>query len=485
MSSVAIDYKPKSSGGETLANLLPGAAERIAQSMSENPLNMIGIGVVVGALDIKDPIQVLANYEPDKEDVGIMITSVIGVIPMVGPILQGIFTLYWRRASDQEENVTKEELEKKIKSLKEDMIKTMENKIKDSEITQWTQLCGTFVQTLSDNCEALSNDMNALSYQLQTNGQASEQVKESVRIKLDITRDKVMTIMKFCANNNFVKYTVSYYIECLFIYGLVLRHYDSFWYQLGIDPIFVAGAEAKGNAPGVLSFREKLHQTITFGVQQLKTVIESGDCSEQDLARASIVLKQDMFWYPVPLICHNPETNYQLKTYALPEKSGPFIFRIPGENLTPKMWKPNFIWKAPKKEYFSDCYGQGIVNSRVNVSMSSPRDVSVRFFGDYGVENLKCDFRCSSMAGDEEVESTTVTDLIQPGLEYFATGVYCKEGFYDMAVKKGGFKAGWAMSEKLSNVSNLALKLNAMQDPPYPHPGYFCKLLFVEIIVHN
>ncbi|EGG14629.1 putative heme A:farnesyltransferase [Cavenderia fasciculata] len=388
-------------GSTRLKELAPGAWDRISERLKNDPMTLLPINLYAAILDIKDPLTVIKEFEPDKEDVGIMVNSVIGVIPLAGPILQGFFSLFWKRASPSD-NISKEELQKELEKLRKEMLKAVDGKIQASEVKQWNQMCQSFLSGLAKSCSTLTIHINALKHQFHRMQGADEQVQEAVRIDLELIRDKALTLHEFCSQEEYLEHTIPYYIAALNIYIVAMTIMDSFWYQIGISPIFVSGQTTTELVNAVPSFRERMHNNIIPALKNIAKGIKKAGANPPiglDLSSLPSVLKNDKYWYPIPLIDNpkiypaanptfNLEDGHELQEGivsirgggTIPDKSGAYIVRIGGANFISGGSNGPTRPQVLKPEPITGCRGKipGTVGAVLHIKLASERKVQLR-----------------------------------------------------------------------------------------------------------
>eukprot|EP01133_Synstelium_polycarpum_P012814 gene12814-15037_t len=380
-----------------------GAGDRIAAKLKENPLNIIPLHLLCAAVNIKDPLQVIMEFDgPDMEDVNIIITSVIGCVPLIGPLLQGVFALFWKRAVE-DETVTKGFLDNKLKELKEEMIKVMDKKISDSEIVQWKEICDSFLKGLYSSCTQLGNAISLLKSVLDDGEEPDEATLESIRVRLGIDIIGCCeSLISFCNNPKYIRYTVPYYIEALFIHSLAYRQLDASWYQLKINRRLVSGRDSNSKSGRVKSYRELIHETMVPGIKIIAkgwndNILKETPEENRHIANAPMLLKNDMYFYPVPLleaplkilpVCKTLSEASAIPTIKIPgDRKYPFIYRIDAANFLPDQNSEDITGSrtVPELDLISGCRGLLVHNYYASIHIELPRTATVRFrvFGNY------------------------------------------------------------------------------------------------------
>ncbi|GAM17127.1 hypothetical protein SAMD00019534_003020 [Acytostelium subglobosum LB1] len=351
------------------------------------------------AIGIKDPIEVIANFEPDKEDIGIMVCSVIGCIPVVGPLLQGVFTMYWRRANPEEEKVTKADLERRLKEFKEEILVLIGEKIKDSEIKQWIEQSesqlkglGSFIEEYR---EAISMWQHKISERTDSDTQSLSNFLFFSKLHESIKelRHYCKQMMAFAGHPNYVKYVYKFFIQATLLYQMSVINTDAYWYQMKFDQIYVTGKPASGQFSAVQSFREKLHNHT---VEALKTMADgwnnydrhSGEC--KGIENANLILNSDLYYYPIPLIIGNhPKlanlfTSSETPVIELPDHPYPYIYRVDGASMGPDPHEPKGRRLTLPKDPITQCDGTFYYRKpSITIKLKRGRKVRVRLFGQY------------------------------------------------------------------------------------------------------
>ncbi|GAM25987.1 hypothetical protein SAMD00019534_091620 [Acytostelium subglobosum LB1] len=497
MTSTLVDYPRITdvSGKDTEELEASEMGKRVVDAIKKNPMQIIPFCMMCNALDIKDPFQVVADIKKDglkvdKEDINIIFQSVIGCIPVIGSLMQGVFQLFWKRASPADE-VTKEELDKKLSELKKEIIGIIDSKIKDSEIRMWTDICGTVLENLRGSCGDMKSDLAALVYKLEHNEVIKADFLSDIRTKIALVRDHSRALKNFCANPKYLQFVVKFYVEALFVdislHGLI----NAFWYQLNYDEIFVSGRKPDKLSPnGVKSNSEKLHEKITRGLSLIAYHAHPNDGYDGFKDTAHLLLKSDVFMYPVPLIMYNgandkemfesiPEDGVPEKEIKLPNMPSAYIMRMDGRDLFRHSFNKSGLgdYRMERGDWVEPitlCQGNpySLVEMRnYIITLDQPRNITLRFYGQY--EN---DQKIIELTGSDGDGNPFKFELNPIKYKYGALRSYPQGNTYDGSTnQRFVFKSGFAVSKTFKNVTIMDFKITAM--------SYQSHLFFVEFMV--
>ncbi|EFA75814.1 hypothetical protein PPL_10869 [Heterostelium album PN500] len=487
----------------TLRDLAGGAGDRILAKLDENPMNIIPINLICAALDIKDPFEVIAHFEPDKEDVGIMVNACIGCIPFVGPVLQGVFSLFWKRAAESNV-ITKEKLKEELDKLRKEMMEAVAGKIKDSEIKQWTEICEAFLKGLKKSCKVLGTHINALKHQFAEKKCADEQVQEAVRIDLALISDKAFSLHEFCDSPAYLKYTLGYYIQSLQIYTAILTLQDAFWYQLGIKPIFVTGRRATDTIDALPSFAETMHEEIMPALKNIargltENVREGAQAKGVDLTTLHLLLKSDRYLYPVPLVLAPVEIPQVAKCLRevqgpicpeckVPERDGTFIFRIDCINFRPETSAEDirgYRNMSHVEEPITGCKGtMSGIPAALTVVLPKKRTVQIRFVGEYDqtftdlpiqwTTNEEAYYTAMMPFGENYRRNNKTIPAIKEEM-----GISQVPGM-SLMINTNSLKSGMTYTEKMTDIERLTFVTDRFDDMKR-----HAKILFIELIIQD
>ncbi|GAM26107.1 hypothetical protein SAMD00019534_092820 [Acytostelium subglobosum LB1] len=446
------------------------------------------------ALEIKDPFQVYEDIKReglkvDKDDVNIIFTSVIGCVPGVGPLLQGVFALFWKRASPSD-SVSKAELDKKMEELKKEMIGIIDSKIKDSEIRMWTDICQTVLWNLRSSCTSMKIDLSALIYKLDNNETITTDFLTDIRTKITLALDHSTQLLNFCSNPKYMRYVVRFYIESLFtnisIYGLI----NAFWYQLNYDEIYIAGRKPNRKSPkGVKSNNEKLHDLIMEGLALIGYHANPDDRYDSFEKNAHLLLKSDVFMYPVPLIMYEPgeqenkEYESELpegddkvpnRVINLPTKPMAYIMRMDAYYVFTYQMDPRISQSLGNRdgwiEPITGCLGKNFEWTSLrsyDIKLDEPRNITIRLYGHYLNYVKSIDLEGTDGSGKPFRETLDVTKYQYGALRPPAQ----RYNHRDNSV----YKAGYAVSKQFKQVKEMTFKFSI--------DAIMCHLLFIEFMV--
>ncbi|GAM26108.1 hypothetical protein SAMD00019534_092830, partial [Acytostelium subglobosum LB1] len=454
-----------------------GMAMNVYNAIKKDPKQMIPFCMICNALEIKDPFQVYQDIKReglkiDKEDVNIIFSSVLGCIPIVGPLLQGVFALFWKRASPSD-TVSKDELNKKMEELKRNIIGVIDSKIQDSEIRTWTENCHTVLLNLRNSCTSLKEDLSALIYKLDNKETITGDFLTDIRTQIKLTLDHSKELLTFCSNPKYMRYVLSYYIEALFItisiYGLI----NAFWYQLNYDEIYISGRKPNRKSPkGVKSNNEKLHDVLMHGLSLIGHHAHPNDGYGSFVENAHMLLKSDVFMYPLPLIMYEPgeeESQEEMmpmpdkvpdKVIKLPSKSTAYIMRMDARNtFNYRTFKIKGIHyeddRYPSYEPLTGCLGKSflITGTRAYViKLDQPRNITIRLYGRYFKGDKHLNFEGTDGSGKAFKQTLDVTKYKFGSLQPY---VERQPDLPDL------FKAGYAVSKQFKQVKEMTFRFSS------------------------
>ncbi|GAM25988.1 hypothetical protein SAMD00019534_091630 [Acytostelium subglobosum LB1] len=494
MSTTLVEYPriTEVSGKDTEELEASEMGKRVVDAIKKNPMQIIPFCMMCNAIDIKDPFQVVADIQRDglkvdKEDVKIIFESVVGCIPVIGSLMQGVFQLFWKRASPADE-VTKEELDKKLSELKKEIIGIIDSKIKDSEIRMWTDICGTVLENLRGSCGDMKSDLAALVYKLDHKEVIKADFLSDIRTKIALVRDHSRALKNFCANPKYLQFVVKFYVEALFIdislHGLI----NAFWYQLNYDEIFVSGRKPDKLSPnGVKSNSEKLHEKIMRGLSLIAYHAHPDDGYDGFSESAHMLLKSDVFMYPVQLIMydHDKDTEFfqELPKDGVPDKKielpilpNAYIMRMDGRDLfrDGSHRLDSVMERDGMVEAISGCQGNPylLVEMRnYTISLDQPRNITLRFYGQY--HNDQKNLELTGMDGEGH---SFKYELNPTKYKYGALRTYKQGRIYEGSTnQRFVFKSGFAVSKTFKNVKMMDFKIRAT--------SFHSHLFFVEFMV--
>ncbi|EFA75298.1 hypothetical protein PPL_11374 [Heterostelium album PN500] len=395
-------------------------------------------------LDIKDPVQVVASYEPTREDVGTMVNGVIGCIPGIGALCSSVFSIFWKNAVDPPETI-----ESKLVKFKKEILDIVDKKIKDGSIQIWKDLCSSSLDGLKNGSRELANRIEIINTLLYENKKISSETKSLVQTQLDICINSVENLIALCANDSYDNYVLQNYVQALLTLTMFRRLQDAFWYQFGYHSYQVCGRyPIEGKTKGVKSFREMFHDKLIAGINDVANCMSENWAEDEGkynegLEAVPQLLKNDMYIYPVPLVVLDsfPDT--------IQVKDNPVIYRIDA-------------WKAPIKEGLASggvnprppydpitgCYGVDFLHKAgFNLKLSENCRFQIRVFGCYAwyynarmyctVTNDKNSKEYTTDLRDFEfpVRSTFRNPHIMASYKKFETGIACSPHFEGKSVK--------------------------------------------------
>ncbi|KAN0037948.1 hypothetical protein ACTA71_000120 [Dictyostelium dimigraforme] len=397
---------------EIPSTLLPGTIiisrielyEKVFDELKKDPFLIVpaafsGIkNVAEGTFNkVVDKLHITAeHFVPRADDVELVVSSLIGCIPTVGPIMQGIFLMMASKmkGTQKQEIITHETIGNMIDiefaKIKKELLDSMDKKVEKLEIENEKKLCEKAFQALKESgIEMLEESLTFLKLRLLSNNapNKNDQLLGDIRGYFDILRVNIKKLLTIYYQPKIFQNTPNYAFDVMIIYILIMNNLMNHWYQYGYDPMYALGTPADDEDPATHSFREKLHLNIQ---RFMKTVNESTRNEykevEKDLEKMdsinlhdmeslkkidgeSIIKKQsslnvknlenidkifysDPFFYPIPssIVQVNEPTSNTFQTFEIDTsiKKGPRIYRIDAKSLKTIIDRP-----PPKKNELS------------------------------------------------------------------------------------------------------------------------------------
>ncbi|EGC37260.1 hypothetical protein DICPUDRAFT_91672 [Dictyostelium purpureum] len=384
--------------------------ENTLKKFKEDPLNTIVPAGFTGDdgeesdfSPVQDPLQIgVASLKPNLDDLETMGVAVIGLIPTVGPLVQGFYQIFRNRTKVQA--LSKEEVENlldsKIKALKQEMEQLIDQKLEKSQIEQYKTLSkGAFEGFYNSSLKELSQDLDIL--KLKLSKKEIEKPEGSfltgLRGKYDIFRDSIKALLSLLQDIKFVPYVYNQLVDITYLYIFCMQNLINYWYQYGYVSEYARYTPASSSGKATHSYRDKLHINIQ---KTLKTLQNGLYKIQPGLDNLSKMLEMDPVLYPVPLFKAPVVPSFngmadvkRLKlSYSRPVveidvnmHARPFIYRVDGVNFIGN-WSIEDISGCPRmvpkeKDQITDCYGFYLkTDPSILIKLSEPKYVSIRLF---------------------------------------------------------------------------------------------------------
>ncbi|KAF2068758.1 hypothetical protein CYY_009920 [Polysphondylium violaceum] len=383
----------------------------VVDELKEDPFSIIDIEMV-GEI-FNDPLGFIGDLVTDKEFIGEMIGAAIECIPVVGPILSSIFSIFWPQ-DPKMKAVTVEELDEKLAEFKEEMVKIMDDKIKASEIETWKELCKAFFECYIFKITQMKKSVVILKKEIKDHkgviADVPEATKERIRVTFISLLESSNNISNFCKRQKITSQVIEIYMQTIFLQFVSMIQLCSFWYQIDLDKYYILGVkkEEEGDVE-VKCIKQEYHdllveclKNITPAVHQ-NLVDEKPELNKYYNNNASVMFNKNPWIYPIPLVIAplnvpriptEPSLRTSIPTINVPlEQKTPFIYRIDGANMLPqptKEWDKSFR-PIPEIDPLTKCYGTFIhLSNSINISLPERKNVTIRIFGIYpkSVSNL-------------------------------------------------------------------------------------------------
>ncbi|KAN0037945.1 hypothetical protein ACTA71_000117 [Dictyostelium dimigraforme] len=331
-------------------------------------------------------------FVPREGDIELAVSSLIGCIPTVGPIMQGVFLLMSSkmRGTQRKEIITHETIDNMIDiefaKIKRELFDIMDKQIEKTEIENERKLCEKAFQALKESgLEMLEESLTFLKLRMLSDNvpDKKDPLLGDIRGYFDILRTNIKKLLTVFYQPKIFDKNPKYAFDVMIIYILVMNDLINHWYALGTP--------ADDEDPATHSFREKLHINIQ---RFLKTVYECAKneyllikqveevpvdildtdtkpIEEEDVVKdknvrlmknVDKIFFSDPFFYPIPSTTVGVEKSkgsVQTIEIDTTTKKGPRIYRLDAQSLyaTPN---DNFGQPPPQSEdEYQDDPGMG------------------------------------------------------------------------------------------------------------------------------
>ncbi|KAF2069806.1 hypothetical protein CYY_008875 [Polysphondylium violaceum] len=378
--------------------------EGVVNDLKEDPFSIIDIEMV-GEI-INDPLGFITDLVTDKEFIGQMISAAIECVPVVGPILSSVFSLFWPE-DPKMKTLTVEDLDKKLAEFKEEMVKIMDDKIKASEKETWKELCKAFFEGYIYQIDQMKKNIVILKREIQDHegviADVPEASKERIRVGFLSLFESANDISNFCKKQKFTNHVIEVYMQTILLQCVSTIQLCSFWYQIDLDKYYILGVkkEKEGDVE-VKSIKQEYHDLLVECLKNITPAVYSNLVnSKTELNKyynnnASKMFNTNPWIYPIPLViaplnvpkvAPDQYLRGSTPTINVPlEQKTPFIYRFDGANMLPDQMKEglNGYRQIPEIDPLTQCKGTLIdFSNSINISLPERKNVTIRIFGIY------------------------------------------------------------------------------------------------------
>ncbi|KAK5574586.1 hypothetical protein RB653_009839 [Dictyostelium firmibasis] len=385
---------------------------------------------------------------PNADEIEATVVGIIGCIPEVGPIAQGLWTMMSGRIKREEEKITptraKEIIAERIKKFKQNLERLADEKINDSERAQYKSNCDKmFRGFVESSFELLMSDLNLLKSKFIRNKPVDPEGSFLIglRSKMDRFRSSIKALLPFYEDPRFIKDVADQYMELLFLHNLVLLNLDTYWYQYGYDQDYALGVPKTAKFKGVHSFKQKVHNNIVRATKAFQIGYSNYDDVESLPKNIPKLLELDPILYPYPIVKAKADDDLSTDNqFTIPSRDTPFIFRIDANNAMRVGDKYCGYKTQPYiRDPITGCYGAWI-DSSGSLNLKSDKTVLLKLRL-YGTFNGTINFGLSYPFGDkfenkdvEEMGATSFMDSThfhQTGYRDLTSGIVETKGFVE------------------------------------------------------
>ncbi|KAF2068447.1 hypothetical protein CYY_010230 [Polysphondylium violaceum] len=480
----------------------------VVDDLKKDPFAIIDIEKI-GEI-FNDPLGFVGDLITDKEFIGQMIGAAIECIPVVGPILSSVFSIFWPQ-DPKMKAVTVKELDERLTKFKKEMVKIIADKIDASEKETWKELCKTFFEGYIFKISQMKRSVLILKREIKDrNGviaDVPEATKERIRVTFLSLNESANNISNFCKKQKISNQVIEIYMQTILLQCVSTIQLCSFWYQIDLDKYYILGMqkEEEGDEE-VKSIKQEYHDLLVECLKKItpavyKNIVDSKPkLNKYYKNTAGVMFNTNPWIYPIPLVIaplNVPRVATQLHlrsstpTINVPlERKTPFIYRIDGANMLPDQMKEGHNGSRPIPEIdpLTKCYGTFIdLSNSINISLPERKNVTIRIFGIYtkSISNL-------SLGAKLKIKQECVQESIfclPPSLKRgnnfdgkVENSLLVAESEGELYLEANGAKSGFTYLKRYRNVNTICLNIGQESTGNFYHRG--C-IKFLELIISD
>ncbi|KAN0037946.1 hypothetical protein ACTA71_000118 [Dictyostelium dimigraforme] len=474
------------------------------------------------------------HFVPRDDDLELAASSLIGCIPVVGPIMQGVFLLMVSKVkgTQKEEIITKETIENIIDiefaKIKNQLLDTMDKQIEKTEAFQSLKESG--IHLLEESLIFLK--LRLLSKNVPSK---NDPLLSDIRNYYDMLRINIKKLLVVFYEPKIFEKTPEYAFQVMIIYILIMNDLINHWYQYGFDPMYALGTPADDEDPATHSFREKLNLNVQ---RFMKTVYESSQkelkLRQQDfehnetydrnddgpfevkhstkdmnirlLTNVDKIFYSDPFFFPIPstfVDVNKPNEGVQTIEIDTTIKKGPRIYRLDAKCLYSKLkgfesepipndqhgnpmysQKTNFrqVFTKVKLNNSTKCFGIIINdNAYVGIKLKERKFITIRWLVYYDSDFQGIEYSLGKK--DESIEFWSSPSNILTNVENCYCSMDSVDHFHPLFFEKNNLKYGFFTSQRTSEKQEeFILKTRNLCDDDMCIAS---RIHFIEIIVSD
>ncbi|KAN0037915.1 hypothetical protein ACTA71_000086 [Dictyostelium dimigraforme] len=430
---------------------------------------------------VEDPLNIaVQELIMSADDVEIMLVSAIGLVPNVGPILQGVYCRLGSQASGFDKSNIKSIIDQRMEVFKKDMNKIIDDKIEGLNRSIYKTISeNSFNGIVNSSLELLMDELTVFKKKLEDGEEMrpGDSFLQGIRRKFDLFICDIKTLFPLLSDPEIVIYSYPQLIQILYLYVCCLENLMMFWHQYGFPPERSRGTPAiPGVVKEVLSFRKKIHTDLH---RYLKVFQDNLKGNEPGLDAATGLLGFDPILYPIPVVCctsGKSKNNYHEMALAdakvapnptitidVDQKTTPFIYRIDGVSMVGNVYQES-ISARPRtvpesKDPVTGCYGfYSYPEGFINIKLSKEKAVSFRIFCSY------------------EEKETCYLSFEKNKNEQWKEFTYESGSIRDPENQKKSIKSGFFISKKYTGLSkDFGVKIKM----------FGARILFLELVISD
>ncbi|KAF2074091.1 hypothetical protein CYY_004576, partial [Polysphondylium violaceum] len=363
-----------------------------------------------------DPLEKVTGDGHDSYFIGDNLNSTLQSLPSLGQALSFVLSPFWpddlelnyrvpvgfegKEEENQQEGKEEEEKEKefdpqeKIKEYQDEINKQMNEKVEESQKSIWNEKSANFFNNPIFKAKEMKSSIDKLKVEIkENNGDITKVASSSKQCSYEIA--------EFCKQQKNLNEFIDIYMQSILLQSICINQLNTFWYQLDLEQSFVLG-----QGKDQISLRQHYHNLMVDCLKTInKPIYDNINQDKEPLNKfyfdsAKTMLFSDMWLYSIPLIVApldiprlpTKDIQYGVPILTIPtDAQGPFIYRIDGLNMLPKLAEDQYR-PIPKLDPLTSCYGTFLnVENNIKIKLTTKRNIMVRIFGIYpkGVQQLK------------------------------------------------------------------------------------------------